>query len=179
MPEYNDPNSNNLSQLGGALQGNSSALGSNPVTAPYAAAAGIIGSTIGNWGSMLSQGQNAINPNAAPQQFDMNGDPSYNQGSLAANTLIKPKGAQFGDYLNGALLGVPGLVVTAIIGGKKKREMQRKHDLAVMNLNNANNMYSQAKTQYYNRQGGMIDYNNKVNPYDRLTALYQTMGGTQ
>ena len=153
MPEYNDPNSNNLSQLGGALQnlGNSSALGSNPVTAPYAAAAGIIGSIIGNWGSMLSQGQNAINLNAAPQQFDMNGYPSYNQGSLAANTLIKPVG----------------------------REMRRKHDLAVMNLNNANNMYSQAKTQYYNRQGGMIDYNNKVNPYDRLTALYQTMGGTQ
>jgi len=152
-------------------------------------------SLYGNLNEMYQNGINTINPYASPTTFDAYGDPSYNQGNLVANANVTSKGAQGGDYASniakgavaGAAFGGVGAVVggaiggisTAIVGGAKKREMDKRHRLAIANLTAANKFYSNAKTQYYDRQLSTGDYNNKNNNYDRLNNLYMSQGGQQ
>ncbi|MDE2217821.1 MAG: hypothetical protein KGJ87_11805, partial [Planctomycetota bacterium] len=89
-------------------------------------------------------------------------------------------GAQFSDYLVNASLGSPfSALATFFVGNAKKKEMQRKHNLAIQNLNMANKMYGTAKTQFNNQQLSQYDYQNKANPYDRLTNLYMAQSGQQ
>ena len=167
----------------------------NPAN-PYAIALSGSASIYGELNSMYQNGVNSINPYASPTTFDAYGDPSYNQGNLVQQVGIRAKGAQGEDYLSnigtGALAGMEvagpwgaviggaiGGISTAITGGAKKREMQRRHNLAISNLNAANKLYGTAKTQYFEHQLGMGDYNAKTNNYDRLNNLYMAQSGQQ
>lgn len=149
----------------------------------------------GNLTSMYQSGVNAVNPYASPESQDAFGDPQYNQGTLVQQVGVHPQGAQGGDYANniakgaiaGAAFGGVGAIVgggiaaigTALVGGAKKREMDRRHNLAIANLTAANRLYSQRKTQYLEKQESMGDYNNKLNQYDRLNNLYMSQSGQQ
>lgn len=156
---------------------------------------GGIASLYGQFMGQVNQ-SNGINTTAAPQMVDANGNPSYDQGALLGTANLNPKGAQAGEIATGAMAGLQaglstgnpyaaagGLVVGALTsifgGGVRKHDMEVKRDIARRNLQMANNLYNNNKTNYLNKTGGMIDYQNKTNNYDRLTNLYLAQSGQQ
>jgi len=156
----------------------------------------------GSYQNMVNQA-NAINTQSAPQTFDAYGDPSYNLGNLDASANMKAYGAQTGEILSGvgkgastgAAIGsiVPGVgtviggvvggivggISSAIGGGARKREQQKRIRLARLNLEAGQRMYGENKQQFLNTQLGAGDYNNRNNAYDRLTNLYMAQSGQQ
>lgn len=152
---------------------------------------GGIGGGIGLFNQFDSMQQQArqINTNAPGSETDSYGRPSYNLGGFAQSVdAIKPQGAQAGELLNGAAEGaqagtaiMPGIgtaigagvgfIGSAISGGVRKREEERKKQLAQANLRTAQMQYNSSVMAFQNNVAGQSRYNDLMNTDARFQNI--------
>lgn len=141
------------------------------------------------WSSMANEAD-SINTSAPEQQLDYFGKPQYNLGEATINAInINPQGAGADEILSGAAqgaaagsaFGAPGAIIggaigaigSAIFGGARKSEMEKKKQKAINSLRFAQAQYNKAQDQFNIQNSGMQMYNQMNDLYSREANIYK------